>query len=285
MGGACYGSPRAQGRIQHCSMNADRGYALVTGASQGLGAALALELARQGFGVLLVARSSAALEQVARQAAAINNGRAQTLSADLFEPGAPERVATWALASGVPLTCVVNNAGQGLWGLFGDLPLADQLRMMRLNMEVPVELTRRLLPALQGAGRGHILNISSMTAWSAMATFAVYAASKAFVLRWSRSLRLELQPHGIGVTAVCPGSIITGFTARAGMMAMDDLARKFGTGPEPVAKAAVRAMLRGRAQVVPGLLNAITARVQGWLPDSLNERIASGIYLKRLPSK
>jgi short-subunit dehydrogenase len=263
--------------------NIDRGYALVTGASQGLGAALALELARNGFGVLLVARNVAALGEVAGQAAALNNGRALLFQADLFEPEAPARVAAWALSLDVPLTCLVNNAGQGLWGLFASLTLEEQLLMMRLNMTVPVELAHRLLPALREARRSYILNVSSMTALTAMATFAVYAASKAFVLRWSRSLRLELKHGPVRVTAVCPGSILTGFTERARMQAMDDLARKFGTGPEPVAKAAVRAMLRGQAEVVPGLLNLITARLQGLMPASLNERVASGIYLKRLP--
>lgn len=263
----------------------DSGYALITGASQGLGAALAMELAREGFGVLLVARNEAALRETAAKAGALNQGRTEVYTADLLDAQTPERIAAWATSLGVPLTCVVNNAGQGLWGLFDKLPLADQQRMMHLNMAVPVELTHRLLPVLKRAERAYILNISSMTAYSAMATFAVYAASKAFILRWSRSLRFELKKGPVSVTAVCPGSVLTGFTERAGMQAMDDLARKFGTGPEPVAKAAVQAMLKRKAEVVPGLLNRITATVQGWLPDSLNEQLASGIYLKRLPGK
>lgn len=266
-------------------MTQDRGYALITGASQGLGAAIAMELAGRGYGVLLVARSEAALRQVAADAGAINGGRAEVLVADLFSPGAADRVAAWATALGLPITCLVNNAGQGLWGKFDALSLDDQLRMMQLNMTVPVALTHQLLPLLKRAERAHVLNISSMTAYSAMATFAVYSGSKSFLLRWSRSLRLELRGSPVSVTAVCPGSVITGFTARAGMLAMDDLARKFGTGPEPVARAAVKAMLRGKAEVVPGLLNQVTAAVQRLLPTGLNERVASGIYLKRLPRK
>jgi len=261
----------------------DRGYALITGASQGLGAALATELAGHGFGVLLVARSAQALQEVARQAGALNGGRAHVLTADLFAPGAVEQVADRVHGLNVPLTCVVNNAGQGLWGRFDGLGLGDQLRMMHLNMDVPVELTHRLLPLLKGAKRAYVLNISSMTAYTALATMAVYGGSKAFLLRWSRALRAELAGTGVSVTAVCPGSIITGFTARAGMQAMDDLARKFGSGPGPVAASAVKAMLKGKAEVVPGLLNRITAKAQGWLPDSLNEKVANGIYLKRLP--
>ena len=266
-------------------MPEDRGYALITGASHGLGEAIAMELAKQGFGVFLVARSEEALKQVAAKAGALNGGRAQVLTADLFAADAVDRIVNWTRSSGLPLTCIVNNAGQGLWGLVDALPLEDQRRMMRLNMDIPVDLTYRLLPELKKAKRAYVLNISSMTAYSAMATFAIYAATKSFLLRWSRSLRIELEKTSVTTTAICPGSIITGFTKRAGMMAMDDLARKFGSGPEPVAKTAVAAMLKGRAQVVPGLLNSITARVQGWLPDALNERLASNIYLKRLPLK
>ena len=266
-------------------MTEDRGYALITGASQGLGESIAMDLAKNGFGVLLVARSEEAMKKVAAAAGALNGGRAQIFTADLFAPDAVDRIVDRVHSLGLPLTCLVNNAGQGLWGLFDVLTLEDQRRMMRLNMDIPVDLTYRLLPELKKAKRAYVLNISSMTAYSAMATFAIYCATKSFLLRWSRSLRIELEKTSVSVTAICPGSIITGFTKRAGMMAMDDLARKFGSGPEPVAKTAVAAMLKGRAQVVPGLLNSITARVQGWLPDAVNERLASNIYLKRLPLK
>ncbi len=184
-----------------------------------------------------------------------------------------------------PLVALVNNAGQGLWGLFDDLTAEEQHRMMRLNMDLPMLLTHRLLPRLRKQQEAYILNIASMVAYHALASMAVYSGSKAFVLRWSRSLKLELADTGVKVTCVCPGSVITGFTERAGMQAMDDLARKFGTGPEPVAKEAVKAMLAGKAEVVPGLMNRVTSGLQGLLPTSLIERIASGIYLKRLPRR
>lgn len=261
----------------------DRGYALVTGAGQGIGAAIALELAREGFGVLLVARTAQALEHVRTEAAALNGGRAQALAVDLLAADGVDRVVAWAEGTGVPLTCLVNNAGQGLWGRFSDLALEDQLRMMHLNMDVPVRLTHRLLPRLKQARRAYLLNIASMVAHHALATMALYSGSKAFVLRWSRSLRIELKGSPVSVTCVSPGSVITGFTARAGMQAMDDLARKFGSGPEPVAKAAVRAMLKGKAEIVPGLLNRVTSGLQRLLPTSLSEQVASGIYVKRLP--
>jgi short-subunit dehydrogenase len=265
-------------------MHTDRGYALITGASQGLGQALALELSRQGFGVLLTARNGAALRATAEKAASISGLPGHVLEQDLTSSNAAERVAQWAMGLGVPLVCLVNNAGQGLWGRFQVLALEEQLAMLRLNMEVPVALTHRLLPVLQQRPRAWVLNVSSMTAYHALATFAVYGGSKSFLLRWSRALRLELRGGPVTVTAVCPGSIITGFTQRARMMAMDRLARRFGQSPESVARTAVRSMLQGRAETVPGLLNKLTAGLQRLLPESVNERAASGIYLKHLPA-
>ncbi len=263
-------------------MNNDRGYALVTGASQGIGAAVALELARQGFGVVVTARSGDALKQVCAEAAMRNGGRAHVIEVDLLAEGAVDRIIDFIEEKQLPLSCLVNNAGQGLWGMFDELTLDEQVRMMHLNMNIPVALTHRLLPLLRKAPRGYILNIASMVAHHALGSMAIYSGSKAFVLRWSRSLRIELKHTPISVTCVSPGSVNTGFTARAGMQAMDDLAQKFGTPPEPVAKASVAAMLSGRAEVIPGLLNVVTSRVQGWLPTGLNEAIASSIYIKRL---
>ncbi|HEY0975996.1 MAG TPA: SDR family NAD(P)-dependent oxidoreductase [Flavobacteriales bacterium] len=266
------------------SNNKDKGLAVVTGASQGLGEAIALELAKEGYAVLVVARSTEALNRVRDRAAALNNDRAHALVLDVLAPDAAQRIERSVREIGVPLTCLVNNAGQGLYGLFGELGVEEQLRMMRLNMEVPVRITHALLPLLRQAPKAHVLNISSMTAYGAIATLAGYSGSKAFIWRWSRSLRIELSGTSVGVTCVCPGSILTGFTERAGMQVMDDLARKFGTGPEPVARTAVRAMLKGKAESIPGAANWITAKLQQLLPAGPVERIASGIYLKRLPN-
>jgi len=261
------------------------GYALITGASQGLGAAISLELARQGFGVIVTARSEAELRTVCDEAAALNGGHAHALVADLWATDGVDRIVHFIASKDLPLTCLVNNAGQGLWGLFDQLTLEDQQRMMQLNMSVPVALTHRLLPQLKAAKHGYVLNIASMIAHHALASMAIYSGSKAFILHWSRSLRLELKNSSVKVTCCSPGSVITGFTARAGMQAMDDLAKKFGSAPGPVAKAAVAAMLSGKAEVIPGLVNRITSGLQGLLPTGLNESLVSGIYLKRLPGK
>ena len=260
----------------------DLGYAIITGASQGIGKAIALELASKGFGVVLVARSAAALEAVAEEAGQRNGGRAHVLVQDLATPVGVQELVAKVDRLGLRVTCLVNNAGYGLYGRFSDLSVEEQQGMMHLNMSVPVTLTHHFLPRLMEEKQAYILNVSSMSAYSSVATLAVYSGSKAFLLRWSRALRLELKGTGVKVTAVCPGSVNTGFIARAGMGALQDLADKFGTGPEPVAASAVRAMLKGKAEVVPGLLNAITGWLQRKMPTALGETIASGIYLKRL---
>ena len=263
----------------------DRGYALITGASQGIGRAIALELARQGFGVIVSARGAEAIEAVAREAGTLNGGRAIALALDVNDPLSPDRVIDLLRARQLQLTALVNNAGQANWGLFHQRPKEEHLAVMRVNMEAPVRLTHALLPELLKAPRAHVLNISSMTAYNALASMAVYAGSKAFILTWSRSLRIELEKTSVRVTCVCPGSVITGFTARAGMQVMDALAQKFGTGPEPVARAAVRGMLKGKAEVVPGFTNRIGAVLQKLMPAALTERVASSIYLKKLREK
>ncbi len=263
-------------------MSTDRGYALVTGASQGIGRAIAVELARQGFGIIATARNRKGLEGLLDEAAKLNGGRAQLIEADLLEEGALDRIVQKALE--FPISCLVNNAGQANWGMFEELSLHEQLRMMRLNMEVPVQLTHKLLPHLLKAKRPYILNISSMTAFHALASMAIYSASKAFILRWSRSLRIELKGR-VNVTAVCPGTVSTGFIERAGMQAMEDLANKFATPPEPVARAAVRAMFKNKAVVVPGATNVLTVKLQKLMPSAITESVASGIYLKRLPKR
>jgi len=262
-----------------------KGYALITGASQGIGAAIALELARDGFGVVVTARSEDALRQVSADAAALNGGHAHALVVDLFAADGVDRIVRFVNEQNFPLSCLVNNAGQGLWGMFGELTLEEQQRMMHLNMSVPVALTHKLLPLLRKAPKAYILNIASMIAHHALGSMAVYSGSKAFVLRWSRSLRIELKSTNIHVTCCSPGSVNTGFTQRARMQAMDDLAKKFGTPPEPVAKAAVAALLQGKAEVIPGLMNVVASKLQQLLPTGLNESIASGIYLKRLHSR
>jgi short-subunit dehydrogenase len=271
--------------IVHCSLLicSLKMYALVTGASRGIGRALAFSLARCGYDLLLVARSADALQEVATEISARHQQQAQFLATDLAAPGAADTVAAWAIAHAPVLSVLVNNAGYGLWGRFEQLSLAEQQNMLQLNMHLPVALTHALLPALHQAPKAYILNVSSTAAYQAVPSLTLYAASKAFLLSFSRGLRYELKESTISVSCLSPGATTTSFADRAGMGAeLQKTSEKVSMTPEAVAAAAISGMLAGQSEIIPGLLNKVSAGLTSLVPKGLTEKIAAGIYEKYL---
>ena len=258
-------------------------YALVTGASRGIGRALALALAQRGYDLLLVARSEAQLRTLALEIGEKHQRQSHFLVLDLAAPGAAGAVAAWALAHTKELAVLVNNAGYGIWGRFAQLSLAEQQNMLQLNMLLPVALTHALLPTLRQQPRAYVLNVASTAAYQAVPSLALYAASKAFVVSFSRGLRYELKDTSVSVTCLSPGATDTAFADRAGMGAeLQKTAAKVSMTPAAVARIAVRALLAGRAEIIPGLLNKITVGLTAVTPKKLTEKIAASIYEKYL---
>jgi len=247
-------------------------YALVTGASKGIGKDIAILLAQKGYKLLLIARSEAELKQLAGELP----GGALYLAIDLSEAGAAKKVA--AFCKDLPVSVLVNNAGYGLWGNFAEIDIQQQLNMLQLNITVLIELTWYLLPQLKQQP-SYILNVSSTAAYQAVPTLAVYAATKAFVLSFSRALRMELK-GAVSVSCLCPGPTDTGFAHRAGMDSLADIAEKFNMQPAEVAKIGVEGMFKKKAEIVPGFLNKVSAIGTRYLNKSLIERIAAGLYKK-----
>jgi short-subunit dehydrogenase len=216
-----------------------RGTALVTGASSGIGAALARELASRGHAVTLVARREERCNSLATELAA----ERERLIAELAERGRSIEV-------------LVNNAGFGSRGEFATSDTDRMLQMVRVNIEAVVDLTGRLVPAMAARGRGAVINVASTAAFQPMPGSAVYAASKAFVLSFSESLRTELRGRGVSVTALCPGPVRTEFPEVAGMGDAEGRTPDvFWTSPEDVAREAVDGAADGKRVVVPGVLN------------------------------
>jgi short-subunit dehydrogenase len=258
-------------------------YALVTGASRGIGRAISLQLARRGYDLLLVARSEDQLTALAREIGQQHKRQAKVLALDLAAPGAAETVAAWATQQTDQLAVLVNNAGYGLWGRFEQLSLAEQQNMLQLNMHLPVALTHALLPALHRAPKAYILNVASTAAYQAVPSLSLYAASKAFLLSFSRGLRYELKISNISVTCLSPGATTTSFADRAGMGAeLQATANKVSMTPEAVAAAAVAGLLAGEAEIIPGVLNKVSAGLTSVVPKGIVEKIAAGIYEKYL---
>jgi len=254
-------------------------YALITGASKGIGRAIAEELAIRGFNILLVARSGELLQQVAAQITARYTVQTDWLALDLSLAEAPQSVYEWCRAKGYEVSILVNNAGYGLSGPFEKYSLEEHLNMMQLNMSTVVGLTRLFLPDLHRRSRAYILNVASSAAYQAVPKLSLYAATKAFVLAFSRGLHQELQGSPVSVTCVSPGATDTDFPNRAQLGAKGmKAAEKFNMTPAAVAGTAVKGMLAGRAEVITGFVNKLGAAMAWLLPKTLVERTAMKIY-------
>jgi short-subunit dehydrogenase len=255
-----------------------KGYALITGASKGIGKSIALLLAQSGYNLLLVARSESELKQLSESVRSSDKVEALYLSIDLSTNDAAQHVRDWCKSLSVPLTVLINNAGYGLWGRFEELDLTAQLNMLKLNMDTVVELTYYLLPLLKEQPQSYILNVSSTAAYQAVPTLGLYSASKSFILSFSRALRYELKSTSVSVSCICPGPTDTEFTKRAGMDALADLAEKFNMPPKLVAEAGLKGLFNKKAEIIPGFLNKLTSFAARHAPKSLVERISAGLY-------
>jgi uncharacterized protein len=254
-------------------------FALVTGASKGIGKSISDELAKLGFDLLLVARSQELLAEQATKLMELHAIQVKYLAIDLSKVSAARDIFEWCLQNNYPVTILVNNAGYGLSGPFDRFSLDENLNMMQLNMQALVELCYLFLPAFKKSEKSYILNIASSAAYQAVPFLSLYSATKAFVLSFSRGLRQELRKSAVSVTCVCPGATDTEFTVRAkigqkGLKA----AAKMNMTPEAVAKQAVSAMLSGKAELVTGLINKIGAFMTRVLPKGIIEKTAMSIY-------
>jgi uncharacterized protein len=226
---------------------------LITGASGGIGAALAHEFASHGHDLVLVARREQALGALADAIAAKGANRPTVLRADLARADAVQGIAEALDQRGLEPDVVVNNAGFGLLGAADELDRAEQLAMIDLDVRALTELSLAFIDSLKRR-RGGILNLASIAAFMPGPGMAVYYATKAYVLSFSEALHRELKPKGVRVTALCPGPVPTEFQARAGMSG-DIFPRLLTRSAVQVAKDAYRGLMQGRRVVIPGVAN------------------------------
>jgi uncharacterized protein len=253
-------------------------YALITGASKGIGRQMAICLAKRKHNLLLAARSAEELNDLKKELQPAYNISVETLSIDLSQQGSSNELFKWITSNSWRVNVLINNAGYGIWGNFGDLLLAEQMNMVQLNVNTLIELSHMMLPALNKEKESYILNVASTAAYQAVPTLALYSASKAFVLSFSRALRFELKDTNTSVTCICPGPVDTGFASRAGLDALSKLAQTFNMKPEIVAEIAIRGMFNKKSEIIPGFTNVISAYAARLLPKGFIERTAAGIY-------
>jgi short-subunit dehydrogenase len=257
-------------------------YALITGASKGIGKSLAESFAKRKYDLLLVARSEKLLAENAEEFKKKYGVQVQYLALDLSSNTAAKQVADWCKEKKYDVGALVNNAGYGLLGAFKDVPLEEQLNMMQLNMQSLVQLTYTMMPLLQlHNGKSYILNVASTAAHQAVPYLGVYSATKSFVLSFSRSLNWELKESNISVSCVCPGPTETNFMDRAGMTNVKKIAKqaeRFNMSPAAVAEIAINGMLNGKMEIVPGGANKAGAIFSRILPKKLIENTLVGLY-------
>ncbi|MET8830152.1 SDR family oxidoreductase [Streptomyces sp. NPDC004610] len=257
--------------------------ALVTGASYGLGAEFAVQLAARGHDLVLVARSEDRLQELAERLRTTHAVRVDVLAQDLAAPDAAERIADQLERSGLTVDLLVNNAGFGTCGRFEEIAPRREHDEIMVNVVAPVGLAHALLPGMLARGTGAVLNVGSTAGFQPGPYFAVYSATKTFVLNFSLALRQEYRGRGIKVTALCPGPVETRFfevigTRRAALGGDFDTA-------ESVVRAGLDALDRDRPYVTPGLRNKVLAHLTPRRPRSLVAALGARITRQVLTPK
>jgi short-subunit dehydrogenase len=246
------------------AMSTMRPVALVTGASSGIGEALANSLARDGYDLVLVARGQEGLARTAGELRAITD--VATVAMDLQQPGAGDALQRELGERRIDL--LVNNAGYGVTGRFLEQPGEAQIGEIALNVEALTDLTHRFVGRMhhEGFGRG-VINVASTAAFQPGPNMAVYYATKAYVLSFTEALAQELRGSGLSATALCPGPVATGFQARADFGASMWLTKVMRPRPaEFVAEAALRGFKAGKPVVIPGLFESFMAKGAAFTP-------------------
>jgi short-subunit dehydrogenase len=251
-------------------------WALVTGASSGIGRAFALQLADLGYSVLLVARRRDELQRLAAEVEQ-RNGRAKVLAADLSTPEGLQQVS--AEAERLGLAVLVNNAGLGVHGRFIEQSLDGQMAQVAVNVGAVVGLTRSVLPHMVAKGRGQIINLASVLSFMPVPYFATYAATKAFVLSFTEALSHELRGTGVRVLATCPGPVKTEFAQLAGSAENEKYLPH--VTPEFVARASIGAARARRVIRVMGPFFKLLAFLPHITPRAMFRAIMGNVFAPR----
>ena len=245
------------------------GYALITGASSGIGEAIAREYAKRGKPLILTARRKERLEALAAELGV--SVPVVVLAADLADPKAPQEMFDAIQAAGLHVDTLVNNAGYGVPGRYLSESWDSHRDFIQVLMTAVAELTYLFLPAMEANGYGRILNVASLAGLApASAGHTLYGASKSWLIRFSECLALESNPRGVHVTALCPGFTYTEFHDVNGMRErVSKLPRWLWLDADTVARLGIDAVERGDARCITGGANRVIAGVSKYLPDGL----------------
>lgn len=259
----------------------ERTTALVSGASGGIGYEFARILARNGYDLVLTARSRNKLQEAADRFAEEYGVTVTVLAADLSQENAPQELFDAVQKKNIRIGVLVNNAGIGSYGPFHEADRERNRAMMALNVQALTELTRLFLPQMIERGSGRIVNVASTAAFQPGPLMAVYYATKAYVLSFSEAIAHELRDTGVTVTALCPGPTETGFHEAANLTNSGLLKGRTLPSAREVAEYGYRAMQQGQVVAIHGTMNRIAAFLVRFSPRALTRRVVYQIQRKR----
>lgn len=253
-------------------------YTLVTGASKGIGKAIARELAARKHNLILTARSENLLHELADELAR-HNIDVQIIAADLLNENSHEEIFNACEQRGLAVNFLVNNAGMGNYGKFYKIGLKEQLITVRLNNEAMVRMAYEFITRTKGRDyRCYLLNTASTASFQPIPKFSVYAATKAFMLYFSQGIRLELRKSNISVSVLCPGPTESNFFEPANMEELWKKGARFMMSAESVARIAVEGTLKRKAVIIPGYFNKALATLAKHAPQNLSALTAGMIF-------
>ena len=241
-------------------------WAIITGASSGIGRALAFEFAAGGFNLLLVARNKTALDEVAGLCHDKYGVATEVIPSDLACENSVEELVNVLVSQPRDYEVLVNNAGFGIHGEFASTDIEQNLQLLNVQLTAALRLTKAVLPAMVARHKGRILNVASVYSFSPVPFQSVYAACKAFLLSFSTAIQNELEGTGVTVTVFCPGVTQTEFRSRAGI---GQKRKASGMTAEAAAHIAYDATIRGKHIVVPGLVNRLYVFITHLLPAQM----------------
>lgn len=250
-------------------------WALVTGASAGIGKALAEELAAGGTNLILTARRIDRLEEIATSLRSRHKIKVEVFEADLSKPLAPEEIFRFTEEKGIAVDLLINNAGFGQYGELTSVETHRLLDMVQVNCTAVLHLTRLFLPKMIARRTGDVLIVSSTAAFQAVPYISTYAATKVFDLYLAEGLAEEMKPHGIRVCALCPGTTESEFHEVAGHPAHSKGRQETA---EKVAKTGLQALAAGKSYVISGMGNYLGAHGERLVPRRFVTRIAAKMF-------
>lgn len=249
---------------------------LITGASSGIGYSMAKQLAAKGYNLIITARSANKLQELKDFCEQQHGVQVHIFVTDLAVAGNAAKLYADVKQANLPVNMLVNNAGVGVYGSFADTPLEDDLKMLELNINALVVLTKLYAADMKKAGKGKIQNVASLLSFLPFPYYSVYSATKAFVLAFTETIAAELEDSGVTVTALCPGPTDTAFTTTE-MLNTNAYKTNKPMNTDIVAKMGVDLLLNGKGKKIAGFQNWFISNLPRVTPDFIMMKIKKNL--------